>query len=271
MSKLYNIAKEYGGIMVAKYIHYNTDVYIVSHPKCGRTWLRLLIGKALCENFGFPDEKMLDIYKLTSKAGMLRTHLIHDHTSYTESYKHYSLSKDKRIYANKKVIFLVRSIKDVLVSYYFHVTKRDNDFNGSISDFIRTEKYGVKRLVNFYNSWYESRNIPLEFMILRYEDMMYDSETNLIKTLKFLGLDNIDVNTIIKAVEFAKFENLKKLERDGFFNRKAMKVVNKSDDESYKMRKGKIGGYEQYLNEEDIKYIDSVIQEIGCPFEENKL
>jgi len=271
MLKVYNLAKEFGGRIVANYIHHNTDAYIISHPRSGRTWLRLLIGKTLCENFGFPEEDMLDTYKLATRAGILRTHLIHDHTSYTESYKHYSLSKNKRIYANKKVIFLVRSIKDVLVSYYFYVTKRDKEFDGSISDFIRTEKYGAKRIVKFYNSWYESRNIPLDFMVLKYEDMKNDPETSLLKTLNFLGLDNIDVNIVKKAVEFAQFENLKKLERNEYFNKKAMRPANKNDDESYKIRKGKVGGYEEYLNKDDIKYIDLVIQELGCHFEENIL
>jgi len=270
MLQLYNYVKKISGSIVAKYFHHNTDVYIISHPRSGRTWLRLLLGKILCEKYGFSDKYMLDIYKLTTLAGILRTQLIHDHISYTESYKYFYLPEDKKIYANKKVIFLVRDIKDVLVSYYYYVLKRDREFEGSISNFIRTEKYGVKKIVNFYNSWYESRNIPLEFMVLRYEDMMNNPEANLIKTINFLGLENIDVYTIKKAIEFAKFDNLKKLEREQYFNKKAMRPANKSDDESYTIRRGKVGGYVEYLNQDDIKYIESVIQEIGCPFNQNR-
>ena len=269
MPQLYNLAKEFGSKVVAQYLHHKTDAYIISHPRSGRTWLRLLIGKALCEMFKLPDKEMLDIYKLTTSAGISRTQLIHDHTSYTESYKYYYLSWDKRIYSDKKVIFLVRSIKDVIVSYYFYVTKRDKEFDDSISNFIRTERYGAERIVNFYNSWYESQNIPKEFMLLRYEDMMENTKTHLMEVFSFLGLEKIDETSIENAIQFAQFENLKKLEKNNYFDKKAMRPADEKDSESYKIRKGKVGGYEQYLSEDDSEYIDSVIRKIGCPFETN--
>jgi len=250
ISKALNIAKRVSGYIVAKYMHFKTDAYIISHPKSGRNWLRVLIGKTLCEKFNIPDEIMLDIYKVTSLAGILRTQVIHDHSSYTEGYKYYYLPTDKREYARKKVIFLVRN------------------FTGSISDFIRSDKYGVNNIINFYNIWYENRTIPKEFLLLRYEEMHKNTEEVLARTLKFLGLDEVDYHIIRKAVKFASFSNMKKMEKDNFFKRKAIRPVNINDDDSYKVRRGIVGGYYNYLSEEDIKYIDQVIKERGCPFEQ---
>ena len=209
---------------------------------------------------------MLDTYKLTSRAGILRTQLIHDHTSYTESFKYLRLSKDKRIYKNKRIILLIRNIKDIMVSYYFYVTRRDHDYNGNISDFIRSSKFGAKNIINFYNTWYESRKIPLDFMLLRYEDMIHNTGECLINTMKFLGLENIDENDVREAIEFASFNNLKKLEREEYFSQSSMRPGNKSDNESYTIRKGEVKGYSSYLSESDIDYIDTLIQELGCPF-----
>jgi hypothetical protein len=33
------------------YAHQKADVYLVSYPKCGRTWLRLMIGRAIAGHF----------------------------------------------------------------------------------------------------------------------------------------------------------------------------------------------------------------------------
>ena len=43
-----------------EYRNHNSDAYIISFLNSGRTWLRILIGKALCEKFGFSDEIIID-------------------------------------------------------------------------------------------------------------------------------------------------------------------------------------------------------------------
>ena len=54
------------------------DVVIVSFPKSGRTWLRLMIGKVLCERYGLPENEALDTFGLTKAAGLPLTVLTHD-------------------------------------------------------------------------------------------------------------------------------------------------------------------------------------------------
>lgn len=88
------------------------------------------------------------------------------------------------------------------------------------------------------------------------------------RIMEFLGCSGIDDNIMRQAVEFAIFNNMRKMEKDGFFKSGAMRPANINDDESYKLRRGIVGGYEYYLSEEDIKYIDQVIKEMGYPFEQ---
>ena len=39
--------------------HRNTDVYVVSYPKSGRTWLRVMLGKAISDRYGLPQDQLL--------------------------------------------------------------------------------------------------------------------------------------------------------------------------------------------------------------------
>ena len=42
-----------------------TDVYLVSFPKCGRTWLRVMIGRAFQLHFGLPaDADLVELHRL---------------------------------------------------------------------------------------------------------------------------------------------------------------------------------------------------------------
>lgn len=247
-----------------------TDVYVISYPKSGRTWLRVLIGKAVCLKYGLPDEMMLDTHRLTTTAGLLRTHFVHDYSEILSGLDYRRMPATKHEYAKKKVIFIVRDIKDTLVSSYFQATKRTSKFRGSISEFVRSELFGVKKIVTFYNVWYNNRHVPKDFLLLRYEDMHPDPAEALIQTLCFIGLEPAGDRIVREAVAFASFNNMKKMEVGGYFKDPKMRPGDANDEESYKVRKGVVGGYAAYLNEMDIQYIDRTIEELGCPFVQNQ-
>ena len=249
-----------------EYRNRNTDAYIISFPNSGRTWLRILIGKSLCEKFGFSEDIMIDTYKITSKSGILRTQFIHDYSAIIEGYNYYELPTDKSEYAGKNVIFLVRDIRDVLVSHYFQATKRVGSFSGNISDFISHDKYGAMKIITFYNIWYHNMSKPKDFLLVRYEDMHKSAEKIIASVLSFLGLDYIEEDIIRTSVEFANFSNLKNLEKEDYFQSDKIRPADTQDNESYKVRRGIIGGYKSYLSKADIVYIDELIKRFGCPF-----
>jgi hypothetical protein len=41
-----------------------SDVFLISFPKCGRTWLRLMIGRALEKHFNLANADILGLHKL---------------------------------------------------------------------------------------------------------------------------------------------------------------------------------------------------------------
>ena len=249
-----------------KVVPRDTDVYIISYPKSGRTWLRVLIGKAICLKYGLPDDLMLDTYRLTAAAGLLRAQFTHDYSEILTGIPYHALPTQRSEYADKKIIFIAREVKDVLVSSYFQATKRTGKFDGPISDFIRTDKFGVKKVVTFYNIWHTNRQVPSEFLLLSYEEMHRNPGDALVRTLRVLGANGIDGATVEEVVEFARFDNMRKMEADGHFKDPKMRPGDAGDEESFKVRKGKIGGYREYLSEEDIRFIDQTVEDMGCPF-----
>jgi hypothetical protein len=84
--------------------------------------------------------------------------------------------------------------------------------------------------------------------------------------LNFIGEATVDENLIEQSIEYCSFENLKKLEARNQFRNRVLKPTNKSDPESFKVRKGKVGGYTQYLSEEDVAFIDKTIEAYRLDF-----
>lgn len=241
-------------------------VYIISYPKSGRTWLRVLIGKAICLKYNLPETLMLDTYRLAAVAGLPRTYFTHDFSEILSELPYDRLPARKAEYARSKVIFIARDVKDVLVSSYFQATKRTYKFNGSIAEFIRSDKFGAKKVVTFYNIWHANQSTPRAFLLLRYEDMHRNPASALVEALRVMGVEHIDDAIVRRAVEFARFDHMKEMEAGGYFNDARMRPGDARDAESYKVRKGVVGGYMAYLSEEDVRYIDKTIAEMGCPF-----
>jgi hypothetical protein len=238
-------------------------VCVVSYPKSGRTWLRVLIGGALCKQYGLDDQLIFDRVQLTEAAGLPPIHYTHDFAPR----RHYQdLSRDKTLYSSTRVILLVRDPRDVVVSAYFQNTARTRRFAGSLSAFIRDDQFGIRKIVTFYNNWHASRHVPRDFFLLRYEALRTDTAHQLRQVLSFLRSGEMDEAVIAEAVEYASFANMRQMEEQGHFRNRAMRPTTASDTASFKVRRGVIGGYRDALSLDDCAYIDGVIQEVGCPF-----
>ena len=238
--------------------------YIISSPKSGRTWLRVLLGKALCDRFGIDEKWLLSTDLLTQKAGIIPTRFTHDFSDTGKSWT--QLETDKSPYRGQKVVFLVRNPKDLIVSSYFHHTNRKKKFNGTISEFIRSDRYGIKKIMAFYKIWFENQTLPSEFLLLRYENMHENAASCLRSLIDFIGVPDIPENVVANAVEFSSFENMKKMEMSNYFQMTMMKPADPANESSYKVRRGKVGGYVDYLSEEDVEFIDRIVSEMGHPF-----
>lgn len=239
--------------------------YVISFPKCGRTWLMVLMGRYLCQKYGIDQKWVTEPSYLTRMTGLRPTLFTHDRSAIFGAPEFHS-PMDKSMYSRSKVVFLIRDPKDVVVSYYFHVSRKHKRYDKSIHEFIHGDLQPMQKLINFYKVWDKSRDVPEDFMLISYEEMHADTENVLRNVLTFLEEEQVDEDILRASVEFSRFENLKRLEKADYFHRKRLRPGDVSDTESYSTRRGKIHGYTDYLSEEDIQYLDGIIEELKSPF-----
>ncbi len=244
--------------LVQKTYHYLVsqiaDVYLISFPKSGRTWLRMLLAQYFSLKYNL--KLNLDLYKMTFGKDLPNISTDPRIGNYAKHGGTKPLSITKNLH-QKKIIFLVRDPKDVLVSYFFEWSKRRKlGYQKSLSSFIR-EDFTLPKIVQFMNLWGEEmQKRPDDFVLVRYEDLHQSTSLQLKRVLQFLDVA-IDEALLEEAVSQSSFNNMLKMEASSKFGSDhRLTPTNKEDRNSYKMRKGKVGGYKSYFGPEDLTYIN---------------
>lgn len=241
-------------------------VAITSFPKSGRTWLRLLIGRALCARYGLPESQILDTFALTRAAGILPTVFSHDGTSNTEGRHFDRLDRDKRAFRGKRVLLLCRDPRDTVISCFFEATRRKHVYDGTLSEFLRDPHYGVRKIVAFYQLWDAARAVPEKLLVVSYEDLHADPAKVLRETLAFLGAADLPDRIVAEAIEYGRFDNMRRMEQaGGLGDGSRLRPADAADASSFKTRQGKVGGFAQTLSEADLAFANRVMAENPCP------
>lgn len=242
------------------------SMFVISIPKSGRTWHRLMLGYYLTRVLEADPKHSLRLDTLCERSGISTIAYSHNGTSLTDK-----LPPTSRLVAspvewkNRKVLLLVRDSRDVLVSAYFHCRYRERSFDGSISQFIRNPFVGVVKSLTAFNRWNKAKHLAQDFEILFYEDMRANPADALRKTLRFSGIEHPVETHVHEAVEFTRMENLQKLETANFFG--SVEMQNKSSDpRARKVREGKVGGFREHLSQGDLDFIAEKEAELRNPF-----
>lgn len=241
------------------------EVVLVSFPKTGRTWLRLLIGRALTKQFGLSNANPMELHQLAARhPGIPKIWVSHDDNPQFKAPD--DLETSKRRYRRKKVILLVRDPRDVLVSLYFQMRQRRQRYTGDLSTFI-TERVGsFDTLLRFYNIWAAERHVPRDLLLVRYEDLSIDPARELRRVLRFIGLPEVPDVVIAEAVQFAAFGNMRRMEVADRFGSRRLRPADPDDPESYKTRRGRVGGHVEYLQPAEITDLTAKMQRTLDPF-----
>ncbi|SFD36874.1 Sulfotransferase domain-containing protein [Thiohalospira halophila DSM 15071] len=244
---------------------WRAGAHLISYPKCGRTWLVMLIGKALEGHLG---KRVRNPMKLRQFVRPWRDvpFILQHHDGGPEFCEPEELPRDKSEYAGRKVLFMVRDPRDVLVSSYFQNTRRNANFSGSMDEFVHQRRGGIETIVTFYNIWAANREVPSGFHLVAYEDLKADTAGGLRAALEFLGIHGVSDSVIQEAVEFCDFNNMRKLEASNALGTSRLAARDTSDPESFKTRKGEVGGYRDYLQGENLAHVERVINERLDPF-----
>jgi hypothetical protein len=214
-------------------------LHVVSFPKSGRTWLRVML-----------DDIGVDaVYT-------------HDGSAYEERLPTTALNPDKTEYAVGPVLFMVRDPRDVVVSGYFQVVRRlQLEAVASMSNFIRDPRYGFEKIVHFNLQWFAAAPRIPRLAIVSYEDLHKDPGRTLAAVAQFAG-HVVPAETVEDIVSSRSFAHMRRLEASGGFTARygsALTPMNHADPETYKVRRGIVGGYIDYLSEADIAYCDHIL------------
>ena len=130
-------------------------------------------------------------------------------------------------------------------------------------DYIQEE--ALDYYVSFYNQWISNKNETMGFLVVRYEDLRKNTFAELKRVMNFIGLAIPD-EILRDAIEYASFRNMRKMEFKRESRMKTLKPGNSQNVESYKTRKGKIGGFKEYLSMAEIALIEKEVNERLNPF-----
>lgn len=237
------------------------DALVVSVPKSGRTWLRVFLYAYLCRL----DERPFIMDHRALSPGMPRVEFTHDiwGAITARKLKHWLLGRSvipPTARRSKPIIVLARDPRDVAVSAFFQLTKRKHGYRHlKLAESVRHPKFGIQTIVDVHNWWMNEWANRRDFMLLRYEDLRQDPEQQFRRLLGFLGFGEVVEPALRHALEFSSFDNMKAMESSGAFQSKKLKPGSGSDPESFKVRKGKVGGYLTYLGTEDIAYMNAAL------------
>ena len=121
-------------------------------------------------------------------------------------------------------------------------------------------------MIRYFNIWARNRHIPTAFHLVRYEDLHEDAGRELRGLLDFLGIGDVPDPVIHDAVAMASFDNMRQMELNDSLGSGRLRPTDVNDPQSYKTRRGKVGGYVDYLDPEDIASLNNRVRHELDPF-----
>lgn len=246
---------------------YNPDLFIVSFPKSGRTWHRVILGSYYCLHKDLDLKLAAEPQEIALKYNLPYPKYTHDGANFDNNRS----PDDPRVAAsegwgNKPVIVIVRDIHDTLTSAYFHARYRQKVFSGTIGEFIRQPETGADKILTAWKKWEKSLQHASRSLIIRYEDMHHNTIGTMTQSMEFMQLRNINPDLLAQAIEFSKADNLRELERKNYFKSGRLRSEESAPEEALKVRSAKIGDHVNHLTQKDLDFIAERKAHHGDPF-----
>jgi len=234
------------------------DVYLAEFPRCGSTWLRFMMLEILTQS----SAGFLDVSKTLPEVGMHAPvpatlpgggRFIKTHEPYRPEYK--------------RVVYLVRDIRDVLFSMYNHdgnlpwinAMIENHGMDGYLEPFLQGEATRFGSWQNNVRSFLDS---PLsdsgDLIVVRYEDMRRDTENALFQILDFLGVQR-DRGVVQQAIANNTLDRMREKEDSAKQNPDQIKkgtLLRGSDEKKRFVGSAPLGGWKDKLTADQIMLID---------------
>jgi len=248
------------------------DAIILSIPKSGRTWLRAFLCAYFCRRFGLEFTLRPGRYALPGFPRIVFSHDMFEHRTKGDRWDRIrgKYLVPRRELNRAKIILLARDPRDCFVSLYLQLTRRDPNAvklrQKTVGEMLRDEKFGMRAIVDTMNNWLKEFSHRDNFTLVRYEALRASPEERFRDLLAHLGESSPEPSIFQQALEFSRFENMQKLEAAGAFDSNILHPGDVRDPESFKVRRGKVGGYREYLSAEDQKFAEAALTKLDRRF-----
>jgi hypothetical protein len=238
----------------------SAQVVLISAPKSGRTWVRTLLSRLYQRRHDLPERELLDFDNFR-RADPAIPAILFSHEAGLLAVADAD-GPARAALGEKKIVLLARNPIDVGVSRYFHIVHRAQDDRKrrvrelSMFEFMLADEFGLPAIVGWMNGWWRQvRRLPARHL-MHYETLRAAPAETLTALLRFLE-QSFSAEEIAEAVEFARFENLAKREAEGFFAGRRLAAADAGNRDSFKVRRGKVGGYREYFDAEQCERLES--------------
>jgi hypothetical protein len=266
------------------------DIFVVSYPKSGNTWIRFLIGHLLSPeraNFSNINQLVPDPDDLSKRSLKLlpRPRILKSHQPFDPRYG--------------RVICIVRDPRDVVLSeYYFEIKQKfvEEGFpiERHVARFVTGDVEHLRRRTPMrepgglklgeYGSWGENVGSWLaafqnskkfqsgeNVLLVRYEDMIDDPKRELAQIAQFLGIEPTP-ERIAKAVERSSADQMRTLEKE---QAHLWSTTRETRQDKPFVREAKSGGWRRELPTSCVRQIEStwghLMTELGYELQFEKM
>ena len=254
------------------------DVWIVTYPKCGTTWTQDVtwnlvhgvkldrISEPLNERTSFIDMAMvknvMDVESFFRKVeSMPSPRIIKTHYPFE--------LLPPNLLDTCKVIFVSRNIKDVCVSFFYHIRRiKVFDFHSDFPTFASLFqdgllfRGGLEGYFKMLNSGWKQRN-HTNLLIFWYEELLQDPKKIILDTKNHINYDVEEekLEELCKAMQFESYRNICSM------NKAEGETSGRHNDRGEFTRKGINGDWKNHFSKRLLEEWDTIItknlQEIG--------
>jgi Sulfotransferase domain len=233
----------------------------ISYPKSGRTWLRVMFDAL---EIKFTYEHM--------GTGSARP-------DWGRRWR--GIDPDLDLSAWSRIVFLYRDPRDVVVSFFHQMLRRETLTVGErlrfwlsrrlppldIHRFAAHPGFGVARVAQFNLDWMSRLSSDPCAILLSYEELQCEPFEAMAALLDFLRAPHVTDEALRHVIDRCSFHRMQEDERSGAYAKRYGSVLlpgDVSDPDSYKVRRGQVGGYLDEMPPGTIDYADRVLA--GCDY-----
>jgi len=259
----------------------NSIVWLASYPKSGNTWTRAFLANYLVNpdnpipinqinRFGMGDSiaktyhmvagRQIDLNNvelvLSLREKVLRGIVANDaDVNFTKTHNIKKIARGVELIPDRftrSAIYILRNPLDMVLSYARHygITAEDavkrigNSDNGNAPTPTTTAEF-LGKWSDHVDSW--TAPAPYPVLVLRYEDLLDDPETQFARIVEHIGMP-LDDKRLKKAIKFSSFKELSKQEKKAGF-------VEKSEQAKSFFTKGTSGQWQDELDNDLVRRI----------------